>query len=411
MDHKRRRERLCEVLKDGEVILIFSGKSPMCSEDEAYPFSVDRNFYYLTGIDREAMVLCLYKTNGQVRETMFIEPYDELMAKWVGPKLKSDEVKAISGVQNVMYLDELKPFINRINTYDQSYSHMSVYLDLWRYEFDQQASEAEKFADHLKATYRDVEIKDIRGTIAKMRMIKDADEIEEIKKAIAITKDGVEAMMRFMRPGINEMVIDKVFDLTLATRGCQKVAFKTIAAGGQRATTLHYSDNDQVLEDGTLFLCDLGATSKLYCADISRTFPVNGKFTARQKEIYDAVLSAQKLVTSLARPGVTIRELNDAVKEHYRKLLPELHLTGEVEDYYFHGIGHHLGLDTHDITNVELSKLEPGMVITNEPGLYIAEEGIGIRIEDDLLITEDGCIDLACDLPHTTEEIEALMKH
>ncbi len=408
--YQKRRQQLAEILKEGENIFVFAGREVMCSEDEAYPFHIDRNFYYLTGLDRADMVLNIRKINDKVVSTIFIEPYDELMAKWVGPKLKADEVKAISGISNVHYIDELRPFVNSLHSYAACIGNTQIYLDLWRYQYDQNRSEAEKFADYLKDTYPDVIIKDIRPRMAGMRMIKDAEEIEHIKKAIATTKYGIEVMMRAMKPGISEMVIDKAFDFALANKDCDLVAFKTIAAGGKRATTLHYSDNDQILEDGTLFLCDLGATDAYYCADISRTFPVNGRFSERQKEIYDIVLGVQRLVEENARPGITIRDLQDLVVEYYKENLPKHGLYKEVDEYYFHGIGHHLGLDTHDISDPSKKVLEPGMVITNEPGLYIADEGIGIRIEDDLLITEDGCENLAKDIMHTTEEIEAFMK-
>ncbi len=408
--YQNRRQQLAKGLKEGENIFIFSGKAIMCSEDEAYPFHIDRNFYYLTGLDRSDMVLNIRRVNDKIVSTIFIEPYDELMAKWVGPKLKADEVKAISGINNVHYIDEVKSFTNSLVTYARSIGNTTVYLDLWRHEHDQNKSEAEKFAAYLKETYPDITIEDIRPNIACMRMIKDEVEIEHMRKAIATTKYGIEVMMRAMRPGISEMVIDKAFDFALASRDCDLVAFKTIAAGGKRATTLHYSDNDQILEDDTLFLCDLGATDAYYCADISRTFPVNGHFTERQKEIYDIVLSVQRLVEENARPGITLRDLQNMVIDYYKEELPKHGLDKDVSEYYFHGIGHHLGLDTHDISDPSKKVLEPGMVITNEPGLYIADEGIGIRIEDDLLITEEGCENLAKDILHTTDEIEAFMK-
>lgn len=406
---EKRREKLLSVLNDGECICFFSGRAPMCSEDEAYPFKVNRNFYYLTGLDRENMILVLRKANEVTSALIFIEPYDEVKAKWVGPRLKSEEVKAISGLKNVMYLEDFKDYINNLYNYNRYHDTFRVYLDLWHYDAKQDKSAADKFAEYLQATYKNVEIKDIHDQIAAMRMIKDETEIAKIRKAIDITKYGVETMMRSIRPGLREMVLDKAFDLALAYRDCKENAFKTIAAGGERATTLHYSDNDQILEDGTLFLCDLGAAHEHYCADISRTFPVNGHFSRRQKEIYDVVLGAQKLVEENARPGITIRDLNDMVIAYYREILPNLGLEKDVSEYYFHGIGHHLGLDTHDITTTSEKVLKAGMVITNEPGLYIADEGIGIRIEDDLLITQEGCENLAKDLLHTTEEIEAFM--
>lgn len=244
-----------------------------------------------------------------------------------------------------------------------------------------------------------------------MRMIKDETEVEHLSKAIELTRKGIEAMMHNIRPGMNEMVMEGVFNFTLMRNGCPANSFKTIAAGGKNATVLHYSENNCVLNDNELLLCDLGAQDGFYCADISRTFPVNGKFTKRQKEIYDIVLGAQLMVEANARPGLSIKELNNMVIEYYREELPKHNLMKDVSEYYFHGIGHMLGLDTHDISNSDRDiVLKPGMVMTNEPGLYIEDECLGIRIEDDILITDDGCINLSANIIKTTEDIEKFMK-
>ncbi len=193
----------------------------------------------------------------------------------------------------------------------------------------------------------------------------------------------------------------------LAQNVCNKNAFKSICASGKRATVLHYSDNNQTMNDGELFLCDLGATFKNYCADISRTFPVNGKFTNRQKEIYEVVLGAQRVVEENAKPGITLRELNKLVVDYYTKELPKHNLNKDVSEYYFHGVSHHLGLDTHDV-NIGNVPLVAGNIITNEPGLYIEDENIGIRIEDDLLITGTGNTVLSSDIPKQIEDIEKI---
>ena len=242
-----------------------------------------------------------------------------------------------------------------------------------------------------------------------MRLVKDETEIANIRKAIRTTNLGIRQMMRTVRPELNEMAMDGVFSFVLAKSLCHDTAFKTIAASGKRATILHYSDNDQVMKNGELFLCDLGATYSYYCADISRTFPVNGKFSRRQREIYEIVLNAQKLVEKNARPGVKMRELNDLVVNYYKRELPKHGLKEDVSEYYFHSVSHHLGLDTHDVSGEKGAILQAGNVITNEPGLYISDEGIGIRIEDDLLITENGCEVLSREIMKDPDEIEAFM--
>ena len=407
-EYSERRNRLMEQMEDNSLALLFSGDEIEKSEDEAYPFAVNRNFYYLSGIDKAGMVLALSKFNGVRSSRMFILPYDEFWAKWVGGRMREEEVKKISEVDSVANVNDLDDYVASLYNNARYYGGLKVYLDLWKYTFEQSDSKAIRYAKKLVANYVNTKVIDAYPILCEMRMVKDEKEVAKILKAIDITRSGVYAMMRNVKPKMNEMVMEGIFNFSLAQRGCNTNAFKTIAASGKRATILHYSDNNCVMEDGELFLCDLGATYDHYCADISRTFPVNGKFTARQKEIYKVVLGAQKVVENNVRPGVTTRDLNQKVIDYYKEELPKLGLNGDVSEYYFHGVSHHLGLDVHDV-DIRGSKLKKGNVITNEPGLYIEKEGIGIRIEDDLLITDDGCINLAKDFLHDPDEIERFM--
>lgn len=407
-----RREELMKRLEDQSLVILFSGNQVMRSEDDAYPFDVNRNFYYFTGIEKEGMILVMRKLNGNVNSTLFILPFDELLAKWVGGRMKADEVESISDIKDVRDVNDFESYIASLDNFNRSFGGLNLYLDLWRYNAEQAPSEALKFANLINKRYPNAKINDIYAHIADLRTVKDEDELVHIQKAINITQKGIEAMMKNIRPNMNEMIMEGIFNFTLMQRGCNKNAFHTIAASGKRATVLHYSDNNNIMQDGELFLCDLGATHGLYCADISRTFPVNGKFTERQKAIYNTVLKAQEIVENNARPGVSIRELNQMVIDFYAVELPKLGLNKPVSEYYFHGIGHQLGLDTHDVSNsTKATKLEKGMVITNEPGLYIEDEAIGIRIEDDLYITENGCINLAKNIIKQVDDIENFMRH
>ena len=402
-----RRERLIKDIVGNGTIVLFSGNQIMKSEDEAYPFDVNRNFYYLTGLEQETMALVVSIIDGNISERLFILPYDELLAKWVGGRISKDEAREISGVENIADYSELDDYLTNLlnrQRHDQNYS---LYFDLWHYSASQEASPAINMANKYRNNYPSINIKDVYTLISKMRLVKDDFEIACIKRAIEITNKGVRQMMSSIKPGYNEMVMEGVFNFALAQNTCNKNAFKSICASGKRATILHYSDNNQIMEDGELFLCDLGATYKNYCADISRTFPVNGKFSDRQKEIYEVVLGAQRVVENNARPGVKLRDLNDLVITYYNRELPKHGLNKDVSEYYFHGVSHHLGLDTHDV-NVGNIGLVPGNVITNEPGLYIEEENIGIRIEDDLLITGTGNEVLSKDIIKSVADIEAM---
>lgn len=414
IDYKVRREKLMEGKQGPCMVCIFSGNAPMKSMDEAYPFAVDRNFYYLTGIEKENMILVLRKTySGDVVESLYIEPYDEWLAKWVGPRMKADEAKAISGVQSIRDLGAFEDDLNSFISVNRGLGKYCVYLDLWRYRKDQADTQAHKLAATLQQRYPAVDIEDINGDMSTLRTVKTEEEIALMRKAQKSTRIAIEAMMKHAYPGVNESELEGAFDFALMKQGVREHAFKSIVAGGERATTLHYSENNCIVEDGQLVLIDLGSAEKNYCADISRTFPVNGKFTERQKEIYNAVLEAQRIVIENVKPGTTTRELNQLVIDYYESRLDDLGLRKEgktVRDYYYHGVSHHLGLDTHDICTERERILKPGMVITVEPGLYIADEGIGVRIENDVLITENGCIDLSADILKSVEDIEELMK-
>ena len=406
----QRRKALLETKEGPCMICIFSGNAPMKSLDSSYPFYVDRNFFYLTGIDRENMILMLRKApDGTTSEALYIEPYDEVLAKWVGGRMKADEATEISGIRAVRNVEDFNGDLNSGINVSRGMGKLTVWLDLWRHRQDQADTPAHTLAARLQKRYPAVGIEDIFGDMAAMRAIKSDSEIAEMRKAQEATKNAIVAMLRHAKAGINERELEGAFDFSLMQQGVREHAFPSIVAGGGRATVLHYENNNQPVKDGEMVLIDLGSAHNHYCADISRSFPVNGKFTDRQKQLYNTVLAAQQLVIDTAKPGMTLQELNQLVIDFYESKLPELDLRGTVRDYYYHNVSHQLGLDTHDICSTNERTLKPGMVITVEPGMYIAEEGIGIRIENDVLITESGAIDLSAEIPKTVEDIEAIM--
>ena len=408
-----RRKKLMENKQGPCMVCIFSGSAPMKSLDASYPFYVDRNFFYLTGIDRENMILLLRKNHtGEVTESLFIEPYDEVLAKWVGGRMKADEATSISGITNIADIRTFTGMLNSIIDASRGLGKMSVWLDLWRHQENQADTQAHSLASRLQQRYPAVAIEDIFGDMVAMRIIKSDEEIAFMRKAQETTCNAIIAMLKHAKPEMNESELEGAFDFSLKQQCVRDHAFTSIIAGGGRATTLHYDNNDQVVHDGELVLIDLGSAEGHYCADISRTFPINGKFTDRQREIYNAVLDAQRIVIANAKPGVTTGELNQMVVDYYESRLDDLGLRKDgktVRDYYYHGVSHSLGLDTHDISTGRNVVLRPGMVVTVEPGLYIADEAIGVRIENDVLITEDGNIDLSAAIPRTIEVIEAIM--
>ena len=392
------RERVAQLLPNNSAMILFAGVDIRESEDQSYEFCIDRNFYYLTGVNEQNDILVILKKDDKVENIIFINKYDELFAKWNGRKLFSEEVAHLSGINDIRYLEEFKDFLANIK------DEYQLYMDIKPNLFREPMGEAFKLLKDLG----DKEVLDCHEIIAKCRMVKQPEEIELIKKAISITNKGIEALMQNIKPNLYEYQVESYFDQQIKFHGASGIAFKTIAASGVNGCVLHYHTNNTVIKDNDLVLFDLGAEYELYKSDITRTIPANGKFTERQKEIYNIVLGGQKLVFENIKPGISPRELNQILIKYYQVELKRIGLIEkdeEVMKYYYHGVSHHLGLDTHDVVSREAA-LTPGCIITVEPGLYIAEEGIGIRIEDDALVTEDGCINLSSEIIKEVSDIE-----
>lgn len=393
------REKVANLLPENSMMILFAGKDVRESEDQSYEFCINRNFYYLTGVNEQNDVLVMIKNQNSVENIIFINRYDELFAKWNGRKMFDYEVKELSGIKDIRYLDEFKTFLT------ENKDKYSLYMDIKPNLFEEPLGEAQKLLKELE------NVNDCHALIAKIRMEKTPEEIEEIKHAISITNKGIEALMQNIKPGLYEYQVESYFDQQIKFHNASGIAFKTIAASGVNGCVLHYHSNNTMIKDNELVLFDLGAEYNLYKSDITRTIPANGKFTERQKLIYEIVLNGQKLVFENIKPGITTKELNEILISYYKVELKKIGLIkedDEVRKYYYHGVSHHLGLDTHDVT-CGIIPLTPGCVITVEPGLYIAEEGIGIRIEDDALVTENGCINLSSEIIKEVTDIEEYM--
>lgn len=409
--YQERREKLLATLPEYSITILMSGKAAYNIGDERHPFDVDRSFFYYTGLDNENLVLMFVKTARMNQTILFIEPFDPVQAKWVGGKILADEAREISGIKDVRYVDSLKDTIAMYINHYGKLNQFTLCGELSKQEYDQPWPVADLF-NEIRRYNPDVQIRNIAANTTRMRLVKDADEIEKMRKAISVTNAGIKAMMQASRDYIWENELEAYFDFVLKSEQTEH-AFHTICAGGKNATVLHYGKNNQQTKPGDLVLVDLGAAYKYYNADISRTFPVSGKFTDRQREIYEIVLRANKMVMEVVRPGMTTRDLNNKVIEFYEQELPKIGLLQDgktVRDYYWHGVSHHLGLETHDVSLFD-EPLQPGNVITDEPGLYLEDEGIGVRIEDDIMITEDGCICLSENIMKEVDEIEAFMQN
>lgn len=398
----RHRKAILGEMEDNSILISISRQKEESIVKQTY--DINRNYYYLCGVIEFDNIVVLSKINNATSEMMFINPYDEYKAKWVGAPKSKEEVSEISGIENIRYLDTFDQYLNSMLN-----NVKNVYLDIPSTPLNSDLSVDELYAKKLKDKKPWINIKNSRGLFAHARTVKEPEEIAEMKKAIAITNKGIEAILTNMRESY-EYQIESYFDQAIKYYGATGYAFPTIAASGKNATCLHYGENNCLARDGDLILFDLGASVNMYCADISRTFPVNGKFSDRQKQLYNIVLRGQELVFEHAKPGVTTRDLNNILISYYQEELMKIGLIDKPEDvskYYYHGVSHHIGLDCHDLC--EYTALKPGCIISNEPGLYIAEENIGIRIEDDVLITEDGPVWLSPQIIKTVEEIEEFM--
>ena len=405
------RKKLIEEVEDNSIIVLFAGNAPKKSGDENYPFTPNRNFYYFTGIDEEGPILIISKIKGIISERLFIKEIDEERERWVGKSIRSNEAEEISGVKYIDYLVNFYDYLNRVFSETEE---INLYLDMERDSFQELQGISESFSEEVKKRYPFVRIKNIFPKIIPLRMVKSKEEIEEMKKAIEITIKGVESLMKNAKAGMKEYQLEAYYEFVCKSSGIKDYAFKTIAASGKNATILHYVDNDSEIKDGDLILFDLGAQHNYYNADITRTFPVNGVFSERQKEVYNAVLRVNERVIKTIKPGLEYKELNKMATEWIAEECIKLGLIKnkeEVSKYYWHSIGHSLGLDTHDISNKDRNTIfKEGMVWTVEPGIYIEEESIGIRIEDDVLITSNGVEVLTKDMIKTVEDIEEFMK-
>ena len=307
------RMKVIKEMKNNSLLIMFAGDAPYRSADQRYKFTPNRNFYYLTGIDKPNIVLTILKTENEAIEIIYVERENELMAKWIGKSISKSEATEISKIENTKYLDELD---STISSYIDRMGIEKIYFDLERQSIDIPSTRSQDMANIIRSKYPHIKIKNIYKTIAEARMIKSDEEVEIIKNAINITKDGIVSMAKNIKPGMKEYEVEAYFDFEIKKLGASAHAFSTICASGKNATVLHYEDNNQEAKDGDLILFDLGSEYNYYCSDISRTIPVNGVFTDRQKQIYNIVLNTIKEVEKQAKPGLTLNDLNVVAKNH-----------------------------------------------------------------------------------------------
>lgn len=416
----KNRERFAARMQKDSIAIFVSNDEVASNGDAIYNFKQNSDLFWLSGIKQEDSMVILFPDNPdpKYREVLVLVRPNELKEKWDGKRLRVQEAQAISGIQTIVWLDSLDGLL-------QPWIHLAdnIYLD--SNENDRKANLLRtrdyRFIDEMRSRYPLHHYLRAAKIMKELRAIKTAQEVEVIQQAIDITEVTFRRLLQFVKPGVMEYEIEaEIFHSFLSQRATGP-AYGSIIASGDNARILHYVSNNAACKDGDLILMDFGAEYGSYCADLTRTIPVNGKFSRRQKTVYNACLHLHDYAKSILKPGISILDYTDKVGEEATQQFLKIGLLGKSDvknedkenrayrKYLYHGISHHLGIDVHDL-GTRTEPIKAGMVFTVEPGIYIEEEQMGIRIENNLWITKNGNKDLMKNIPITVEDIEALMK-
>ena len=414
------RKRFVEKMKPGSIAIFVSNDEVPSNGDALYPFKQNSDLYWLSGILQEDSMIILFPDNPdpKFREVLVLVRPNELKEKWDGKRLRREEATAISGIKTIVWLDTIDALL-------QTWIHLAdnIYLDT--NENDRKSSLVRtrdyRFVDEMKSRYPLHQYERAARILRDLRGIKTELEVEVISKAIEITKNAFVRVLKFIRPGVMEYEIHAEIVHSFLSQRSSGEAYGSIIASGDRARTLHYVSNSEECKDGELVLLEFGAAYAGYNADLTRTVPVNGKFTRRQKTVYNACLHLHDYAKSILKPGISIVDYSEKVGEEATQQFLKIGLLKKTDvknedpenrayrKYLYHGISHHLGLDVHDL-GTRTEPIRAGMLFTVEPGIYIEEEQMGIRIENNVWITRNGNKDLMKDIPITAEEIQDIMK-
>jgi len=404
----------------GSIAIFVSNDEMPSNGDAHFPFRQNSHLFWLSGISQEDSMVIFFPDHPEARyrEVLVLVRPNEMKEKWDGRRLRAEEARAISGIQTIVWLDVIDPLL-------QQWVHLAENIYLSSNENDRKSGIAQtreyRFIAEMQERYPLHRYHRSAPIMKKLRAIKTPLEIEVMQEAVNITHATFSRLLSFIRPGVMEYEIEAEIYHSFISQRSSGPAYSSIVASGDRARTLHYIANDQECKDGELVLMDFGADFGGYSADLTRTVPVNGKFTRRQKEVYNACLQLHQFAKSLLKPGLSFAEYNKKIAGQAGKLFEGIGLLTKSDiknqtpenpayfKYMYHGVSHHLGIDVHDL-GPRSGLMEAGMVLTVEPGIYIEEEQMGIRIENDVWITKSGCKDLMAKVPVTAEEIEAAMR-
>lgn len=412
------RERLRGLLAPNSLVVLNANDVPITNADGTLRLKQNADLYYFSGVDQEESILLLYPEAHEpnMREILFLRETNEQITIWEGHKLTKEEARRRSGVQRIEWLQNFRPIFHRLMCEcDRVYLNTNEHK---RASVEVQTRDARFIAD-TRARYPLHEYRRLAQLMHELRAVKLPAEVETIKHACAITKAGFERVCRFVKPGVNEMEVEAEFAHEFIRRGGD-FAYNPIIASGANSCVLHYNDNDQVCKKGQVLLLDVAASYANYNSDLTRTLPVSGRFTRRQRQVYNAVLRVMQGGIKAAVPGKLPRDwqkecellmqeellkLGLITRSQVRKQDPD---SPALKRYFMHGIGHPLGLDVHDVTHTT-RPIQAGWVLTVEPGIYIPDEALGIRLENNIVVGESENVDLMSGIPVEPDEIEELM--
>ena len=414
------RKRFVERMDNNAIAIFNSNDELPTNGDQNHRFKQNSDLFWLTGIEQEDTMLVLFPGNPdpKYREVLVLVRPNEMKEKWDGYRLRVNEARAMSGIHTIVWLDSIESML-------QPWIHLADVIYLNSNENDRKANWVPvrdyRYAELMKQRYPMHTFRRSARILKDLRAIKTAAEIEVMQKAIDITETAYRRVMQFVRPGVMEYEVEAEIQHSFLMQRATGPAYSSIIASGDRARILHYVSNNQVCNEGELLLMDFGAEYGNYCADLTRTIPVSGKFTRRQKAVYNACLHLHHYAASILKPGISIVDYTEKVGDEATVIFQKIGLLRKSDiknedpenrayrKYLYHGISHHLGIDVHDL-GTRTEPIKASMVFTVEPGIYIEEEKMGIRIENNFWITRNGNKDLMKNFPITVEEIEACMK-
>lgn len=416
----KNRQKFVSQMKPNAVAVFNSNDIYPVSADSTLPFAQHRDILYLSGVDQEESILLLFPDAPyeHLKEILFLRKTNDHIAVWEGEKLTKDHAFEVSGIKSVYWLQDFHKILKEVMAY-ASVMYINT-NEHYRANIETETREA-RFVKWWKEHYPAHQVEKSNPILQKIRSIKEPEEIEAIQTACNITEKGIRRLLSFIQPGVMEYEIEAELAHEFIRNRSKGFAYTPIIASGKNANVLHYIENNQVCQDGDLILLDVGAEYANYASDLSRTIPVSGRFSARQKAVYNAVLNVKNEATKMLQPGTLWKEYHQEVGKIMTSELLQLGLLDKADvqnenpewpaykKYFMHGTSHHLGLDTHDYGLLHLP-MEANMVFTVEPGIYIPEEGFGIRLEDDVVIQPQGePFNLMKNIPIEADEIESLM--